>query len=103
MNRITPLTLLVCLFVGVCLGGTSATKPTVAGEEVQRMTAVSGRQGGHLGVGERAEPKTLNPVTATDAVSREVSGRLMADLIEINRVTQQTEPALAKSWKISRD
>ena len=27
----------------------------------------------------------------------------MADLIEINRVTQQTEPALAKSWKISAD
>jgi peptide/nickel transport system substrate-binding protein len=54
-------------------------------------------------VGERSEPKTLNPVTATDAVSREVIGRLMADLIDINRVTQQTEPGLAKSWKISRD
>ena len=54
-------------------------------------------------VGQRSEPKTLNPVTATDAVSREVIERLNADLIEINRATQKTEPALAKSWQISRD
>ncbi|MFZ1917129.1 MAG: ABC transporter substrate-binding protein [Terriglobales bacterium] len=67
------------------------------------MGDVSGRYGGHLTIGERAEPKTLNPVTATDAVSREVIGRLMGDLIEINRSSQQTEPALAKSWKISPD
>jgi peptide/nickel transport system substrate-binding protein len=45
----------------------------------------------------------LNPVTATDAVSREVFERLHADLIEINRSTQKTEPALAKSWKMSPD
>lgn len=67
------------------------------------MGDVSGRYGGHLTIGERAEPKTFNPVTATDAVSREVIGRLMGDLIEINRSSQQTEPALAKSWKISPD
>ena len=103
MKRITHLTLLVCLLAGVCIRGSSATKPSVAGEEVQRMAALSGRSGGHLVIGQRAEPKTLNPVTATDAISREVSGRLMADLIEINRVTQQTEPALAKSWKVSTD
>jgi peptide/nickel transport system substrate-binding protein len=67
------------------------------------MAGVSGHYGGHLTIGQRAEPKTLNPVTATDAVSREVIGRLMADLIDINRSSQQTEPALAKSWKISPD
>jgi peptide/nickel transport system substrate-binding protein len=67
------------------------------------MADVSGHYGGHLTVGQRAEPRTLNPVTATDAVSREVIGRLMGDLIEINRSSQQTEPALAKSWKISPD
>jgi peptide/nickel transport system substrate-binding protein len=67
------------------------------------MAGVSGHYGGHLTIGQRAEPKTLNPVTATDAVSREVIGRIMGDLIEINRSSQQTEPALAKSWKISPD
>src|SRR5258706_13824372 len=45
----------------------------------------------------------MNPVPATDAVSREVFERLHADLIGINRGTQKAEPALAKSWKISPD
>jgi peptide/nickel transport system substrate-binding protein len=39
----------------------------------------------------------------TDALSREVVDRLNADLIEINRASQQTEPALAKAWRISAD
>jgi len=52
----------------------------------------------------RAEPKTLNPLTAADAPSREVIlGAMQADLIHINRATQHTEPALAKSWKVSTD
>lgn len=59
--------------------------------------------GGVLRVAQRAEPKTWNPVTAIDAPSREVLRRIHADLITINRYTQRTEPALAESWKISRD
>jgi peptide/nickel transport system substrate-binding protein len=51
----------------------------------------------------RAEPKTLNPLTAVDAPSREVIGTMQADLIHINRATQMTEAALAKSWKVSPD
>src|SRR5260370_21196021 len=52
----------------------------------------------------RAEPKTLNPLTSADAPSREVIfGAMQADLIHINRATQLTEPALAKSWKVSAD
>jgi peptide/nickel transport system substrate-binding protein len=67
------------------------------------MEAVSGHYGGRIVVGQRSEPKTLNPVIATDAVSREVFERLNADLIVINRATQKTEPGLAKSWKMSPD
>jgi peptide/nickel transport system substrate-binding protein len=98
----------VCLLAGVCVAGASSAEnpaPENPGknEELQRVADTSGRYGGHLTVGQRAEPKTLNPVIATDAVSREVIGRLNADLIEINRATQQTEPALAKSWKTSAD
>ncbi len=51
----------------------------------------------------RSEPKTLNPVLAQDAPSRDVIRCLTADLIEINRVSQKTEPALAKSWTVSPD
>ncbi len=51
----------------------------------------------------RGEPKTLNPLIAADARSREVIGVMQADLVHINRATQLTEPALAKSWKLSPD
>ena len=62
-----------------------------------------GRSGGRLIVSLRSEPKTLNPLTAADGPSREVIGAMQADLVHINRTTQLTEPALAKSWKISTD
>src|SRR5258708_21229424 len=42
-------------------------------------------------------------MTAADARSREVIAVMQADLVHINRATQLTEPALAKSWKISPD
>src|SRR5580693_4386042 len=103
MKLIARLTVLVCLLAGACFAAAPAPEVAQPGEELARMADVSGHYGGHLTIGQKAEPKTLNPVTATDAVSREVIGRLMGDLIEINRSTQQTEPALAKSWKISPD
>jgi len=81
----------------------SAPQPLRPGEEVQTSDNPIGRYGGNLVVAQRSEPKTLNPVTAADAPSREVIGRLMADLIHINRASQQTEPALAKSWTVSHD
>jgi peptide/nickel transport system substrate-binding protein len=103
MKVIARLTLHVCLLAGACFAAAPIPEAANPGEEIARMAGVSGHYGGHLTIGQRAEPKTLNPVTATDAVSREVIGRLMGDLIEINRSSQQTEPALAKSWKISPD
>ncbi len=101
--KLVRLTLYVCLLAGACFAAAPAPDAAKPGEELARMPESSGHYGGHLTIGQRSEPKTLNPVTATDAVSREVIGRLMGDLIEINRSTQQTEPALAKSWKISPD
>ena len=64
---------------------------------------VPGRPGGKIVVALRSEPKTLNPVLAQDAASLDVIRCLTADLIDINRATQKTEPALAKSWNVSRD
>jgi len=73
-------------------------------EELLTLAGELGNRGGRLVVSLRAEPKTLNPVTAADAPSREVLlGAMQADLVHINRATQLTEPALAKSWKISPD
>ena len=108
MKSFARRSLFVCLLAVVFLAswsfaGNPAPENPGNNEDVQPMTDVSGHYGGHLTIGERAEPKTLNPVIATDAISREVIGRMNADLIEINRVTQKTEPALAKSWKTSAD
>jgi peptide/nickel transport system substrate-binding protein len=73
------------------------------GEELLVLPGEIGRSGGRLVVSLRAEPKTLNPLISADAPSREVIGAMQADLVHINRATQLTEPALAKSWKISPD
>ncbi|HEY1799291.1 MAG TPA: ABC transporter substrate-binding protein [Terriglobales bacterium] len=102
MKTSVRLVLVVCLLAASCLAAPIPESST-AGEELDHAENVSGHYGGQLTIGERAEPKTLNPVIATDAVSREVIGRMNADLIDINHASQQTEPALAKSWKKSPD
>ena len=62
-----------------------------------------GQRGGRLVASVRSDPKSLNPVTALDTVSKQILGLLFADLIHINPYTQRTEAALAKSWKVSSD
>jgi peptide/nickel transport system substrate-binding protein len=96
---------LATLFLACALSclASSDPQPLQRGEELQTTDNEVGRYGGNLVVAQRSEPKTLNPVTAADAPSREVIGRLMADLIHINRASQQTEPALVKSWSMSKD
>ncbi len=74
-----------------------------AKEELLTLPGEIGRSGRRLVISLRSEPKTLNPLTAADTPSREVIGAMQADLVHINRATQLTEPALAKSWKISAD
>lgn len=103
MNSGAHLALIACLCTPLLAAAGPDPQPLSPAEEVQHVTARVGRYGGRLVVGQRSEPKTLNPVTATDAISREVIARCHADLISINRASQQTEPALAKSWKVSSD
>lgn len=74
-----------------------------ATEELLVVRGLTGHPGGKLVFAQRTEPKTLNPLMADDQPSREVIHRMTADLIHINRESQQTEPALAKSWKVSAD
>jgi peptide/nickel transport system substrate-binding protein len=74
-----------------------------ASEDLLVVPGLTGRPGGRLDFAQRTEPKTLNPAIAGDNASREVLHRIMADLIHINRESQQTEPALAKSWTVSSD
>jgi peptide/nickel transport system substrate-binding protein len=76
---------------------------TNAKEELLAVAGDKGRPGGRIVIALRSEPKTLNPLIAADGSSREVISAMQADLVHINRATQLTEPALAKSWKVSPD
>jgi peptide/nickel transport system substrate-binding protein len=75
----------------------------IAQEDLLRTTSEPGIRGGRLVIAQRSEPRTFNPVVAVDQNAHGVNARLYADLIHINRATQKTEPALAKSWTVSRD
>ena len=96
-------TVLLSLFVFVGPPAIAFPQEQITKEELLVLPGEVGRPGGRLVVSLRGEPKTLNPLIAADARSREVIGVMQADLVHINRARQQTEPALAKSWKISPD
>jgi peptide/nickel transport system substrate-binding protein len=102
MRRRTLLGILLLVAVAPCFAS-SAPQPVLASEQLLVSTNEIGRYGGTLVVAERSEPKTLNPVIAADAPSREVIGCMTSDLVHINRSSQRTEPALAESWTQSRD
>jgi peptide/nickel transport system substrate-binding protein len=97
------LRLLVALVLSAAPVATALTQRANSKEELLMLSGEPGSFGGRLVTSLRAEPKTLNPVVATDAPSQEVIGAMQADLVHINRATQLTEPALAKSWKVSSD
>jgi peptide/nickel transport system substrate-binding protein len=100
-----------CLTAFACVVfAAAAAAPSLAGRtqpsntlEPMIVDGDIGRDGGSLVVAARAEPKTFNPVAALDGPSRDVIWRMHADLIHINRETQHTEAALAKSWTVSPD
>lgn len=85
------------------VAGASTPNPVRTGEEVFVTANEPGIPGGRLVVALRAEPKTLNPLQSNDAASREVISQMTADLIHINRRSQEIEPGLAKSWSVSAD
>ena len=78
-------------------------QPIQRGEQVLLTDNDPGKYGGRIVLALRTEPKTLNPLTALDQPSRDVLGRMMADLIHINAISRKTQPALAESWKASKD
>jgi peptide/nickel transport system substrate-binding protein len=106
-----PLTLLCVLAAMLCAapaviasgGRNSSSASHASGEDFLVTSNPPGHDGGQIVVALRSEPKTLNPVLATDISSRDVIRCLTADLIHINRSTLKTEPALAESWKVSPD
>jgi peptide/nickel transport system substrate-binding protein len=85
------------------LAASNRTQAQTPSEEILTADNPIGQPGGRLVVSLRSEPKTLNPVTSADISSREVIAQMVGDLVHINRLSQQTELALAKTWHVSPD
>ncbi|MGB8132269.1 MAG: ABC transporter substrate-binding protein [Candidatus Angelobacter sp.] len=94
---------LALLWVATALLPLFAGAQAATQEDLLHTTSEPGIRGGKLVIAQRSEPRTFNPVIAVDQNSFGVNARLQADLIHINRATQKTEPALAKSWTVSKD
>lgn len=104
MRRIRLAEACVVLIVAISSACAAARAlPSQAGEERMIAEGAPGHAGGRLVIALRSEPKTLNPALALDEPSRDVIRCLTSDLIHINRGSLKTEPALAKSWSVSRD
>ncbi|HEV2468036.1 MAG TPA: ABC transporter substrate-binding protein [Candidatus Sulfotelmatobacter sp.] len=100
MRGLVPISLLVGF---ACMFPVQRAQGVQTKEERMVTGSAVGQPGGTITVAVRSDPKTLNPVLAVDESTREIIDCMNADLIHINRETQKTEPALAKSWSISRD
>ncbi|PYT93977.1 MAG: hypothetical protein DMG36_06915 [Acidobacteria bacterium] len=64
---------------------------------------VRAQTGGELHFCLHGEPKTFNPVLVDDEPSENIRYLTGGVLIRLNRQTQALDPALATSWKVSRD
>src|SRR5271170_6854823 len=59
--------------------------------------------GGELKFCLRSEPKTFNPLKVEDDASAAIRYLTGGVLVRVNRQTQELEPGLAVSWKVSKD
>ena len=64
-------------------------------------TSLFGQWGGDLRFCLRSDPKTFNPLLVEDEASETVRYLTGGVLVRVNRLTQELEPELATSWKIS--
>jgi peptide/nickel transport system substrate-binding protein len=70
---------------------------------LQLLSAHAFAQGGELRLCLRMEPKTFDPLKVEDEASFAVRYLTGGTLLRINRQTQELEPELASSWKVSKD
>ena len=64
-------------------------------------SGVLAQSGGELRFCLRSEPKTLNPLLAADDASETIRYMTGGVLVRVNRLTQDLEPGLATSWKVT--
>ncbi|MDD5544509.1 MAG: ABC transporter substrate-binding protein [Acidobacteriia bacterium] len=104
------LTLLLCAFF---LVSTNCSRRKAGSESVESWGPLTkdplvvkgdlGKHGGTLITALGLEPRSFNRIVSSDMATVDVSDRILADLIHVNRETQQPEPALARTWEYSAD
>jgi peptide/nickel transport system substrate-binding protein len=62
-----------------------------------------GRHGGRFVVGATSSAKTFNPIMANETSSNDLVSQLYVALVDIDYLTQEDIPVLAKSWSFSPD
>jgi peptide/nickel transport system substrate-binding protein len=67
------------------------------------MATAAAQGGGELRFCLRTEPKTFDPLKVDDDASGAIRYLTGGVLVRVNRQTQQLEPELALSWKVSKD
>jgi peptide/nickel transport system substrate-binding protein len=65
------------------------------------LAPLSAQWGGELRFSLHSEPRSLHPALADDDASETVRYLTGGVLVRVNRATQQLEPELAKSWKVT--
>lgn len=97
-NNLIILFLLLSLMVPIIIN--SQVKST--DEEPLMLNNLSGKKGRQIVLALISNPKTFNPLFASQEQASSFITNMMFDgLVRINSKTQEIEPALAKEWKVS--
>ena len=89
---------------GAAAGGAARADTCARPEDPMILAGVSGIYGGRFVATVRSDPKTWNSLVSNETTTSDITnGRLFRALVGFNNVTQENEPALAKSWERSDD
>lgn len=105
--RLAPFFLLATLaWLPGCGQKMPPPKPPAAGHPLPSAAVAAcepGQSGGRLTLVTASEPRTFNPVLATDAASDSVIRLLFAGLIATDLLSGEPRPGLAESWSTTPD
>lgn len=120
LSPIASLILMIGLVVGGCkreengpaqtAGGGSPTTAATATPQVGKPFAtaeqykpVPGKRGGRMVRDQLGEPKSFNPIVASETSTTDYTQRAFEGLTRGNAFTGKTEPLLAEKWETSED
>lgn len=103
MKQIFFLLLIIALFLPINPKEILAKKESDFNDSMI-LNEVSGTKGGTLILALISDPRTFNPLFASeDQASSYITNIMFEGLVSINLKTQEVNPAIAKEWKVSPD